>query len=60
MKRVKYFLIKTMSYTVLMCTYLSVSQCCLGKIYQGEESKEFRQKVRHKIKKINKNFISDF
>ena len=52
MKRVKYFLIKTMSYTVLMCTYLSVSQCCLGKIYQGEESKEFRQKVRHKIKKI--------
>lgn len=49
MKRIKYLIIKLSSHAIFICTILAVSQCCVGKIYQIPESKEFRDKVRNKI-----------
>ena len=50
MKKLKIVFIKIFGNVVFMCAVISISQCCLGKVYQVPESKELREKVRNKVK----------
>lgn len=50
MKKIGNLFIKFMSKVIFMCTVVSLSQCCTGKMYQVPESKEFREKVLSRIK----------
>lgn len=50
MKKLKLLFIKLLVNSVFICTTVSVTQCCYGKFYQIPETKEFREKVRNKVK----------